>query len=62
LGTYILWGRVEIDYSKAIIYYSSAAEKGNSIATYAIGIAYLNGAGVVQDNGEAKNGFRKFWI
>lgn len=49
----------EHNYEKALVYYSSAARRGNAIAMYSLGLAYLNGAGVEKNSLEAKKWFEK---
>lgn len=49
----------EKNYEKAFKYYESAAKKGNSVAMYSLGLAYLNGAGVIKNSLEAKKWFEK---
>lgn len=50
---------VDKNFETAVKYYESAAKKGNSTAMYALGLSYLNGAGVSQNIVEAKKWFEK---
>ena len=45
------WG-VEQDYKKAFEYYSKAAEMGNPMSFYSLGILYYEGLGTEQDYGK----------
>ena len=49
----------EKNYEKAFKHYENAAKKGNSTAMYALGLAYLNGAGIEKNSLEAKIWFQK---
>jgi hypothetical protein len=47
------------DYSEALGWYRKAAEQGNAIAQYNLGVMYANGQGVTQDHPEAIRWYRK---
>lgn len=58
LGNMYLMGLgVVLNYDKAIPYYRRAADSGNSVAMYSLGLAYFNGAGVKKNLQEAKKWF-----
>ena len=48
---------VDIDYPKAIRWFSAAALQGLKEAQYSLGVCYYNGDGVEQDNDKAA-----YWI
>ena len=43
----------------AVNWYRKAAEQGNADAQYMLGVAYMSGDGVVQDEAEAMKWYRK---
>jgi hypothetical protein len=49
----------EKNYTEAANLYRKAADKGNSIAQFSLGVCYFNGAGVEQNFTEATKWFRK---
>jgi TPR repeat protein len=49
----------EENYTEAANLYRKAADKGNSIAQFSLGVCYFNGAGVEQNFTEATKWFRK---
>lgn len=52
-------GCVELDLEKAASWYRRAAEQGEGFAQNQLGMAYLNGRGVVKDGSQALYWFRK---
>lgn len=49
---------VNVDYKKAVYYYSKAADKGYAVAQYQLGICYSKGLGVEKDYVKAVEYFK----
>jgi len=49
----------EKNYQKAVEWYRTAADSGDSAAQYNLGVCYENGSGVAKDEAEALNWYKK---
>ena len=56
---YVMVKGVEVNNSEAIKNYFKAADQGNTVAMYSLGLAYANGSGVEKNENEAKKWFQK---
>ena len=52
------WG-VAKDESQAVAWYYKAAEQGNAVAQFKMGVMYANGRGVARDDIQAVEWYRK---
>jgi TPR repeat protein len=50
---------VQQSYAEAVTLYLTAAEQGNAIAQFDVGVMYEHGRGVIQNYAEAERWFRK---
>jgi TPR repeat protein len=50
---------IEMDHVKAVKWYHKAAEQGNTIAQFRLGVCFMNGQGVAKDLEEAAKWFQK---
>jgi TPR repeat protein len=56
LGVLLVWNE---DYDKAVPLFRMAVEQGNAGGQFNLGLLYLNGQGLPQDDGQAAQWFRK---